>query len=149
MEQPEEQKVSTKTTPYYKQYYEKNKEKYKLSNKKYREAKKAKIQNEKVENEKKGVVIEDTSKQIEELKNQLNTINMLLCKLLIDKKSKEDDANIEEPPEPIKRYIKSIEKPSISSYTSQQSESEESEDESIISEEEDSSFEIDENGNVI
>ena len=123
------------------------KEKKKMYNKKYYEAKKAKIQNEKVENEKKEVVIETTTKQIEELRQQftkqLTDIQITLARLISNQLTNEtEDEKIHKVPPPIKRYMKSIETKSTSSYTTQQSESEESEDESIISEEDDSSFEI-------
>lgn len=147
MEPQEDKQVSPTLTPYYKQYYEKNKEKYKLSNKKYRDAKKAKIQNEKVENEKKGVVIEETSVELKELKKQLTDIQLLICKLVSNQLVK--DAEDDYQPvvkEPINRYIKSLQVPS-SSYTSNQSHIE-SESE-IESNTEESEFEIDADGNII
>jgi hypothetical protein len=115
-------------------------EKKKMYNKKYYDGKKAKIHNEKVENEKKGVVIEETSIELKELKKQLNDIQYAITRLLADKIVKDaDEDNTHVNPEPIKRFIKSLEVAS-SSYQSQ------SEDESNT---EESEFEIDADGNII
>lgn len=115
-------------------------EKKKMYNKKYYDGKKAKIHNEKVENEKKGVVIEETSIELKKLKKQLNDIQYAITRLLADKIVKDaDEDNTPVNPEPIKRFIKSLEVAS-SSYQSQ------SEDESNT---EESEFEIDADGNII
>lgn len=143
--------IHTVKSEYHKKYQTENKDKINERQRKRYISKKQKDDEEKCKIDKLLETIQGLNDKLEQNKidkTQLNDIQYAITQLLSDKIVKDaDEDNTHVNPEPIKRFIKSLEVASSSvTTTTEQSESEE---ESINNEEEESEFEIDDNGNII